>query len=124
MTDIGRLILFTPCSKSMILEEWRASGSDVMKIEEPEIPRSRFFCRFFFFFFCRRWMMLVTTVALNLADMPFSFCTIFDVVRNQYFYLGETVLIEIPAAANFVVATFVIVEMAEGGNEQCRNRRF
>eukprot|EP00622_Pseudochattonella_farcimen_P003310 FR738455.1.p1 GENE.FR738455.1~~FR738455.1.p1 ORF type:complete len:181 (+),score=12.38 FR738455.1:2-544(+) len=49
--------------------------------------------------------------------MPFSFFTIFDVVRNQYFHLGETVLAEIPAAANFVVSTFVIVEMAQDGDE-------
>ncbi|KAK7236640.1 hypothetical protein SO694_0024105 [Aureococcus anophagefferens] len=55
-----------------------------------------------------RHMLLVTTVFLNVVDMPFTFCTIFDVVRDQYFYLGETVLVEIPAAANFVVSTFVI----------------
>ena len=62
-------------------------------------------------------MLLVTTLFLNLVDMPFVFLTVFNVVRNQYFYLGETVLIEIPAAANFVVSTFVVVEMAESGNE-------
>ncbi|KAH8048245.1 hypothetical protein JL722_12650 [Aureococcus anophagefferens] len=55
-----------------------------------------------------RHMLLVTTVFLNVVDMPFTFCTIFDVVRDQYFYLGETVLVEIPAAANFVVSAFVI----------------
>lgn len=64
--------------------------------------------------------------------MPFSFITIFDVFRSQYFFLGEIVsrlvmsrptcrrpqvLAEIPAAVNFVVSTFVIVEMAEGGDE-------
>ena len=62
-------------------------------------------------------MMLITTILLNVLDMPFAFLTIFGVVRNQYFYLGEAVLTEIPAAVNFVVATFVIVEMAEGGDE-------
>lgn len=64
-----------------------------------------------------RHMILVTTIFLNLLDMPFSFLTIFDVFRSQYFFLGETVLSEIPAAVNFVVSTFVIVEMAEGGDE-------
>ena len=64
-----------------------------------------------------RLMLLATSVLLNCVDMPFVFLTVFDVVRNQYFYLGETVLVEIPAAANFVVSTFVIVEMAENGNE-------
>merc|ERR1740123_605000 len=64
-----------------------------------------------------RLILGVTIVMLQVIDSVFSTCTIFDVVRNQYFYLGETVLIELPAAANFVVSTFVIVEMADDGNE-------
>mmetsp|Transcript_22311 Transcript_22311/g.75436 ORF Transcript_22311/g.75436 Transcript_22311/m.75436 type:complete len:663 (+) Transcript_22311:191-2179(+) len=64
-----------------------------------------------------RVMLLSTTLFLNVLDMPFSFLTIFGVVRNQYFYLGEAVLSEVPAAINFVVSTFVIVEMADGGDE-------
>ena len=35
---------------------------------------------------------------------PFTFLTIYNVIRNQYFYLGETVLYEVPSAANFVAA--------------------
>lgn len=64
-----------------------------------------------------RVLLTVTIVMLQVIDSVFSSLTIFDVVRNQYFYLGETVLIEIPTAANFVISTFVIVEMAENGNE-------
>ena len=37
-------------------------------------------------------MLALTTIFLNFIDMPFTFLTIFNVVRNQYFYLGETVL--------------------------------
>ena len=62
-------------------------------------------------------MLFSTTVLLNVMDMPFTFLTIYNVIRNQYFYLGETVLYEVPSAANFVVATFIIVEMANEGNE-------
>ena len=58
-----------------------------------------------------------TTVALNLTDMVASFITIYDVWRNQYFYMGETLVDELPSAMNFVVFTFVIVEMADDGNE-------
>jgi len=64
-----------------------------------------------------RMMLAITTIGLNVLDMPFSYFTIYNVVRNQYFYLGESVLYDIPAAANFVVGTFYIVEMAEDGNE-------
>ena len=64
-----------------------------------------------------RKMLLITTLMLNLIDMPFAFCTIFDVIRNQYFYCGETVLVEVPMAAHFVVGTFVVIEMVEEGHE-------
>jgi len=59
----------------------------------------------------------VTIVMLQVIDSVFSTLTIFDIFRNQYFYMGETVLVEFPLAANFVVSTFVIVEMADDGNE-------
>ena len=42
-----------------------------------------------------RTMLVTTSVFLNVLDMPFTFLTIYDVVRNQYFYLGETVLYEV-----------------------------
>merc|ERR1712217_609927 len=32
-------------------------------------------------------------------------------------YLGESVMLEFPSAMNFVVSTFVMVEMADDGNE-------
>lgn len=64
-----------------------------------------------------RIMLASTTVFLNSLDLIFVGLTVFNVVRNEYFYLGETVLYEVPAAAQFVVSTFVIVEMAEGGSE-------
>ena len=40
-------------------------------------------------------MLFSTTVLLNVMDMPFTFLTIYNVIRNQYFYLGETVLVEV-----------------------------
>lgn len=64
-----------------------------------------------------RHIIIAITVLLTLVDAVFSFCTIYDVVRNQYFFLGETVLVEVPAAARFLMTTFVVVEMAEDGQE-------
>jgi len=64
-----------------------------------------------------RAMTAVTTIFLNVLDMPFTYLTVFDVVRNQYFFLGEILVAEIPAAANFVISTFVVVEMSESGSE-------
>ena len=64
-----------------------------------------------------RTMTAVTTIFLNFLDMPFTYLTVFDVIRNQYFFLGEILVAEIPAAANFVISTFVVVEMSEAGSE-------
>uniref|UniRef100_A0A7S3JW41 Folate/biopterin transporter n=1 Tax=Aureoumbra lagunensis TaxID=44058 RepID=A0A7S3JW41_9STRA len=64
-----------------------------------------------------RVMTLLTTILLNLIDMPFTFLTIYDYIRNQYFFLGEILVATIPAAANFVISTFVVVEMSQAGSE-------
>jgi len=65
------------------------------------------------------WRVVIATtlVVTNLIDMPFTFCTIFNVVRNQYFFLDDALLTSIPSAMNFVVATYVMVEVAEPGTE-------
>jgi len=64
-----------------------------------------------------RMLMLTTTVGLIICDGGLMFITVYDVVRNQYFFLGEGVLTTIPEAMQFVVSTFVIVEMASDGTE-------
>lgn len=64
-----------------------------------------------------RQLMLTTSVFLIFTDGALTFITIYDVIRNQYFFLGEGVLTTIPEAMQFVVSTFVIVEMASEGTE-------
>ena len=39
-----------------------------------------------------RRMLITTTVGLVLLDVPFTMLTVFDVVRNQYFYLSEALV--------------------------------
>ena len=46
-----------------------------------------------------RMMIMVTTITMVVADVPFTFLTIFGVVRNQYFFLGESFIVAIPRAA-------------------------
>ena len=64
-----------------------------------------------------RKIIVVTTLGLGAVDGTVVFLTIFDVVRNQYFFLGEDILVMIPAAAKFLVTSFVVVEMAPEGKE-------
>ena len=64
-----------------------------------------------------RKILLGTTLLLGTIDAIFAYCTVFDVVRNQYFFLGEEMIVMVPAAARFLVTTFVIVEMSPHGKE-------
>mmetsp|Transcript_10516 Transcript_10516/g.19674 ORF Transcript_10516/g.19674 Transcript_10516/m.19674 type:complete len:594 (+) Transcript_10516:77-1858(+) len=62
-------------------------------------------------------VFLIATVASTTVDMIPTFLTVFGVVRNQYFFLGELVLTAIPMAAITLVANLLIIEMAEPGLE-------
>ncbi|RHY92181.1 hypothetical protein DYB37_011394 [Aphanomyces astaci] len=64
-----------------------------------------------------RWVIVLTTLSMNAIDATVQYMTIYDVVRNQWFYLGVPVAEQLPYAMQFIVTTFVIVELAEVGNE-------
>ncbi|KAL1522620.1 hypothetical protein AB1Y20_017602 [Prymnesium parvum] len=67
--------------------------------------------------FSWRLMLIITTVLVNVIDIPITFITIYDVLRNQYFYLDDGLITAIPSAASFIVGTYVIVELAQPGTE-------
>ena len=62
-----------------------------------------------------RYLLIVTTVILIFVDAIFVFCTVFDVIRNQYFFLCD-VLLELPTAVEFLVTTYYVVEAADAHN--------
>lgn len=62
-------------------------------------------------------VIFVTTVICVLMDGVTSFLTIYNVVRNQWFYLGAPVLSNIPQAVRFIVSGYVTVEIAAEGYE-------
>lgn len=64
-----------------------------------------------------RYVIAGTTVMLTIMDAVFVYFTVYDIVRNQYFYLGESAIVMVPAAAKFLVTSFVVVELAEDGQE-------
>jgi MFS family permease len=64
-----------------------------------------------------RRVIIVTVVVVILIDSIVSFLTIWDIVRNQWFWLGTPILEELPSAMNFLISAFVVVEMADLGNE-------
>ncbi|CAE7846916.1 unnamed protein product [Symbiodinium microadriaticum] len=64
-----------------------------------------------------RKAIFVAIVTINVFDAIPTFLTIFGVVRNQYFYLGEDILGCIPMAGLQLVANLMIIELAEPGRE-------
>jgi len=66
---------------------------------------------------CWRKVFLISLVLTTTADMIPVFLTVFNVVRNQYFFLGEEVLTAIPTACIALVASLLIIEMSEPGCE-------
>ncbi|KDO18124.1 hypothetical protein SPRG_16501 [Saprolegnia parasitica CBS 223.65] len=64
-----------------------------------------------------RYVLVITILTANIIDSVCQFLTVYDIVRNQWFYLGVPIMENIPIGINFVIGTYVIVELAEVGNE-------
>ncbi|OQS06558.1 Folate-Biopterin Transporter (FBT) Family [Thraustotheca clavata] len=65
------------------------------------------------------WRIVVVSTTLLIAaiDAIVQYCTFYNVLRNQWFYLGVPLAEQLPQGVLFLVTTFVIVELAEVGNE-------
>ncbi|GMF37197.1 unnamed protein product [Phytophthora lilii] len=50
-------------------------------------------------------------------DAFMTMFTVWDVVRNQWFWLGVPMIEYLPDGIRFMIATYVVVELAEPGHE-------
>jgi|UniRef100_K3W683 hypothetical protein len=64
-----------------------------------------------------RWMHFITVVIVTVMDSIVTLLTTWDVVRNQWFWLGVPVVENLPSGVGFIIATYVVVELAGEGNE-------
>lgn len=64
-----------------------------------------------------RTVTVTTTVAVIAVDSVCTFFTIWDVVRDQWFWLGLPIVEAVPAGISFIVGTYVVVELADEGTE-------
>ncbi|KAF1330475.1 Folate-biopterin transporter, partial [Globisporangium splendens] len=64
-----------------------------------------------------RWVIVVTGVLVIIVDMVVTLLVIWDVYRNQWFWLGPPLAVQVPAGISFIISTFVTVELAGEGNE-------
>ncbi|RHY50565.1 hypothetical protein DYB38_011582 [Aphanomyces astaci] len=64
-----------------------------------------------------RWSIAIASVSVLALDSITTFLTIWNVLRNQWFYTGVALSEQIPQGVRFVVSTFCAVEIADVGNE-------
>ncbi|KAF4320672.1 hypothetical protein BBO99_00001279 [Phytophthora kernoviae] len=64
-----------------------------------------------------RWIMLTCSFFTTVVFFGVNLVTTFDIIRNEWFYLGGPQLAAIPEGMRSVVAGFVTVEIAESGFE-------
>ncbi|RLN92900.1 hypothetical protein BBJ28_00009745 [Nothophytophthora sp. Chile5] len=64
-----------------------------------------------------RTIIILTMVFALSIDAFMTMLTVWDVVRNQWFWLGVPVIEYLPDGIRFMVATYVVVELAEAGHE-------
>ncbi|GMF24071.1 unnamed protein product [Phytophthora lilii] len=64
-----------------------------------------------------RTMHAITITSVTIMDFIVTMLTTWDVVHNQWFWLGVPVAEALPNGISFVIATFVMVELAGEGNE-------
>lgn len=58
-----------------------------------------------------------TTVAVVILDAACTLPTVWSLVRSQWFWLGLPIVEAVPQAINFIVSTYVVVELAGEGTE-------
>ncbi|KAF0715092.1 Aste57867_3572 [Aphanomyces stellatus] len=64
-----------------------------------------------------RWIIALGSIGVILVDGFVMFMTIWDVVRNQWFFTGVGLADNIPDGVRFIVGTYCAVEVADPGNE-------
>ncbi|RHX98949.1 hypothetical protein DYB36_011882 [Aphanomyces astaci] len=64
-----------------------------------------------------RFILVISTLCAAVIDAIVQYLTIYDIVRHQWFYIGVPLTAQVPYAVQFVVSTFVVIELAGDGNE-------
>ncbi|KAG7385853.1 hypothetical protein PHYPSEUDO_001004 [Phytophthora pseudosyringae] len=64
-----------------------------------------------------RWMIVCTAATVIVADCAVAMIVVWDVFRNQWFWLGPPIVVQLPYGVGWIISTFVTVELAQLGNE-------
>ncbi|KUF81304.1 hypothetical protein AM588_10004974 [Phytophthora nicotianae] len=64
-----------------------------------------------------RFMIVATGIVVIVVDCSVALITVWDIFRNQWFWLGPPIAVQIPSGVAWIIALFVTVEIAGVGNE-------
>jgi hypothetical protein len=64
-----------------------------------------------------RWMIVCTAATVIVVDCAVSMIVVWDIFRNQWFWLGPPIVVQLPYGVGWIISTFVTVELAQLGNE-------
>jgi hypothetical protein len=64
-----------------------------------------------------RTMQIVTTFCIIAIDALCTMLVTWNVVREQWFWLGLPIVETVPSGVGFIISTYVVVELAGQGNE-------
>ncbi|KAJ0389192.1 hypothetical protein ATCC90586_010375 [Pythium insidiosum] len=64
-----------------------------------------------------RYMSAITMVTMVVLDCFVTMLGVWDVIRSQWFWLGVPIVNTVPNGVNFIIGTYVVVELAGMGNE-------
>ncbi|TMW57040.1 hypothetical protein Poli38472_002965 [Pythium oligandrum] len=64
-----------------------------------------------------RFVIAVTMVMVVAMDVVCTMLVTWDVFRSQWFWLGVPIVENVPYSVNFIISTYVVVELAGMGNE-------
>ncbi|RLN56991.1 hypothetical protein BBJ29_005071 [Phytophthora kernoviae] len=64
-----------------------------------------------------RWMILGTAAVVIVVDFTVSLIVVWDIFRNQWFWLGPPIAVQLPYGVGWIISTYVTVELAGLGNE-------
>ncbi|KAI9912014.1 hypothetical protein PsorP6_008974 [Peronosclerospora sorghi] len=64
-----------------------------------------------------RLMIIITGIVVIVVDCAVALITVWNVFRNQWFWLGPPIAVQLPSGVAWIIALFVTVEIAGVGNE-------
>ncbi|OWY94861.1 Folate-Biopterin Transporter [Phytophthora megakarya] len=64
-----------------------------------------------------RWMIVITGAVVIVVDCTVSMLVVWDIFRNQWFWLGPPIAVQLPYGVGWIISTFITVGLAGLGNE-------